>query len=275
MTIQYTPRLGLPFPQTSDTSDVPRDVSALANAIETLMNQLIPIGALHMWTTAAPPGGWLLCNGAPISRTTYAGLFAVIGTAFGPGDGSNTFNVPDLSGRSPIGAGQGSGLTNRALGTKGGAETHTNPVPSQSVTGSIPSQSVTGNIPSESVSVTVPNHIHGLASAHAPLWAGEFGSVILLQVRDVAGSSGGAAQFSMTKNGGTQSGVSTNGVLPIEGTTDGSGAFGANGATAGGSLSGGATAGGSLSGGATAGGTSDPGNSMQPYQVINYIIRYQ
>ena len=52
---------------------------------------------------ATAPTGWLLCDGAAVSRTTYAALFAVIGTAYGAGNGSTTFNVPDLKGRTPVG----------------------------------------------------------------------------------------------------------------------------------------------------------------------------
>jgi microcystin-dependent protein len=82
------------------------------------------VGVVTMYAGSAAPAGWLLCNGAEVSRTTYADLFALIGTYYGAGNGSTTFNLPDLRGLAPIGAGQGSGLTNRGLGAKGGAETH-------------------------------------------------------------------------------------------------------------------------------------------------------
>lgn len=55
-----------------------------------------PIGAIMPYGGATAPSGWLLCQGQPVSRITYAELFAVIGTAFGTGDGSTTFNIPDL-----------------------------------------------------------------------------------------------------------------------------------------------------------------------------------
>jgi microcystin-dependent protein len=71
---------------------------------------------------ATSPEGWLLCNGAAVSRTTYANLFALIGTTYGSGDGTTTFNVPDMRSRMPIGAGSGTGLTTRALAATGGAE---------------------------------------------------------------------------------------------------------------------------------------------------------
>lgn len=63
-----------------------------------------PAGALIMWPTGSAPAGWLLCNGAAVSRTTYAALFAVIGTTFGAGDTTTTFNLPDYRDRMPIGA---------------------------------------------------------------------------------------------------------------------------------------------------------------------------
>jgi microcystin-dependent protein len=84
----------------------------------------LPPATVQMFAGSAAPTGWLLCNGAAVSRTGNAALFAAIGTAFGVGDGSTTFNVPDLRGRAPIGAGQGAGLTNRALGAKPGEENH-------------------------------------------------------------------------------------------------------------------------------------------------------
>lgn len=79
-------------------------------------------GVIQMFGGSTPPAGWLLCDGAAVSRTTYATLFAAIGTTWGAGDGSTTFNLPDLRGRAPIGAGTGSGLTARTLGGKLGSE---------------------------------------------------------------------------------------------------------------------------------------------------------
>ncbi len=84
----------------------------------------LPPGIFMPYAGAAAPSGWLLCDGGAVSRSTYAGLFAVIGTTYGVGDGATTFNVPDLRGRTPVGAGQGAGLTNRLRGEKAGAETH-------------------------------------------------------------------------------------------------------------------------------------------------------
>jgi microcystin-dependent protein len=62
-----------------------------------------PTGVINMWGTGTAPTGWLLCAGAAVSRTTYAALFAVVGTTFGVGDGSTTFNLPNYTNRMPYG----------------------------------------------------------------------------------------------------------------------------------------------------------------------------
>jgi microcystin-dependent protein len=56
-----------------------------------------------MWPTATAPTGFLLCDGTAVSRSTYAALYAVIGSTFGSGDGSTTFNVPNYTNRMPYG----------------------------------------------------------------------------------------------------------------------------------------------------------------------------
>jgi microcystin-dependent protein len=73
-------------------------------------------GEVKLWPTNSPPSGYLLCNGAEISRATYAALFAVIGTTFGSA-GPTTFTLPNYNNRMPIGAG---GLY--ALGATGGSK---------------------------------------------------------------------------------------------------------------------------------------------------------
>lgn len=103
--------------------------TATISGVDTLTNSsggaFVPTGVIQMYGGSSAPTGWLLCDGTAVSRTTYASLFTAIGTNFGVGNGSTTFNLPDLRGRSPIGAGTGSGLTARTLGTNYGAETHT------------------------------------------------------------------------------------------------------------------------------------------------------
>lgn len=86
-----------------------------------------PIGAVTAYAAAAIPNGWLKCDGAVVSRTTYPELFTVLGTTYGAGDGSTTFGLPDLSGRTVIGTGTATGAagaTAHALAEKLGEETH-------------------------------------------------------------------------------------------------------------------------------------------------------
>lgn len=92
----------------------------------------VPPGALFSYAGSTAPTGYLLCDGAGVSRTTYADLFAVIGETFGSGDGSTTFNLPDLRDRFPLGKGDmGGTAANRVgaaasdtLGGAGGSSTH-------------------------------------------------------------------------------------------------------------------------------------------------------
>lgn len=87
---------------------------------------LVPTGTFAFSATLNMGSLYLLCNGAAVSRTAYAALFTQIGTRYGAGDGSTTFNLPDFQGRSPIGAGSGSGLTFRDINSpEVGEETHT------------------------------------------------------------------------------------------------------------------------------------------------------
>jgi microcystin-dependent protein len=80
----------------------------------------IPTATIVPWTSASVPSGFLECNGLAVSRSTYATLFGIIGTTYGAGDGSTTFNVPDLQDNVAIGK---SGTKN--LGSTGGANTVT------------------------------------------------------------------------------------------------------------------------------------------------------
>ena len=59
----------------------------------------VAAGTMLCWSTATAPTGWLLCDGSAVSRTTYSALFTAISTSFGSGDGSTTFNIPDMRGR--------------------------------------------------------------------------------------------------------------------------------------------------------------------------------
>lgn len=102
-----------------------------------LATSLIPVGAVIPFAGVSAPSKWLFCYGQNVSRSTYAALFAAISTTHGAGDGSTTFTLPDLRGRTVAGqddmggasanrlTGQSGGLNGDTLGATGGAETHT------------------------------------------------------------------------------------------------------------------------------------------------------
>ena len=100
----------------------------------------VPTGTVSMFAGSTAPTGYLLCQGQAVSRTTYSALFSVIGTAYGTGDGSTTFNLPNLQGRFALGKN-----SSHALASTGGAETvtlTTNQIPahthgSKSITGKV------------------------------------------------------------------------------------------------------------------------------------------
>jgi len=78
----------------------------------------IPTATIVPWSSASVPTGFLECNGQAVSRSTYSALFAIVGTTYGTGDGSSTFNVPNLSDNVAVGK-----SNNKALGSTGGANT--------------------------------------------------------------------------------------------------------------------------------------------------------
>lgn len=80
-----------------------------------------PTGVVIAFAGASAPSGYLLCDGSAVSRTTYATLFALIGETYGVGDGSSTFNLPNVKGR--VIAGKGTDSAYDTLGETGGAKT--------------------------------------------------------------------------------------------------------------------------------------------------------
>jgi microcystin-dependent protein len=146
---------------------------------------LVPTGMVGPYAGASEPTGWLFCYGQAVSRTTYASLFTAISTTYGAGDGSTTFNLPDLRGRVVAGhdnmggvsgnrlTGVGGSLNGDTLGATGGTETHT------------------------LITAEMPSHTHALANGGQIQSTGggpAYGSAAVgLSATDIANTGGGGA----------------------------------------------------------------------------------
>lgn len=120
-----------------NTAQIADDAVTAAKVADALQTLLTPTGSLVPYAGTSAPTGWLFCYGQAVSRATYASLFTALGTTYGSGDGSTTFNLPDLRGRVIAGkddmggasanrlTDQSGGLNGDTLGDSGGSETHT------------------------------------------------------------------------------------------------------------------------------------------------------
>lgn len=113
------------------------------------------VGEIRMFAGNYAPEGWALCDGRLLSVNQYQVLYSLLGVVWG-GDGVNSFALPDLRGRLPVGQGQGTGLTTRALGQMAGTE----------------SVAVTGE--------QMPAHAHAFNVALAPATTGTLGPTTVL-----------------------------------------------------------------------------------------------
>lgn len=195
----------------------------------------MPAGSIIAWGSDVAPVNWLICNGSAVSRTTYASLFATIGTTYGTGDGATTFNLPDLRGKVPVGK-DSTQAEFDVLGETGGAKTHTLSI------AEMPSHSHTQNSHTHTgTTSTNGDHTHQIHE--------EYGAT---------GNSGyypGNGYYAQIANwnAGTQYLTS----WPINSAGNHNHTFTTDAATATNQNTGG--------GGAH--------NNLQPYQVVNYIIK--
>lgn len=107
---------------TAKAAPVNENFDAVEAAINELTSAVIPVGTVLSTARPSAPTGYLLCEGQAVSRTKYAALYGAIGTSFGTGDGSTTFNLPDLRGRVPVGVDAGANrvTANNGLGKAAG-----------------------------------------------------------------------------------------------------------------------------------------------------------
>ena len=129
--------------------------NVLSNKIEASdipITQSAMLGFIQMFAGQTAPTGWLMCDGTAVSRTDYADLYSVIGDTYGAGDGSTTFNLPDLRNRFPVGAGDTYNLNGQ-----GGDTTATIP------TTKLTDQEIAHG---HGHTLTMPNHVHSMTHAH-------------------------------------------------------------------------------------------------------------
>lgn len=197
----------------------------------------VPTGALIPYAGTSAPTLFLLCQGQAVSRTTYSDLFAVIGTTYGSGDGSTTFNLPNPNGKTVVGKASSGTFLN--LGATGGSETvilDSTQIPSHSHPLSDHSHTYSGT--------TTTNGDHNHAPPVAVTYGGNASTYRSLFATNSSFWSGGDWNNATTTNG--------NHNHTFSGTTSGASALTANGQS---------------------GTVGQAHTNLQPYIVTNYIIK--
>jgi microcystin-dependent protein len=208
----------------------------------------LPAGVVMQFAGAAAPQGWLLCDGSAVSRTTYQTLFAAVGTMYGEGDGAATFNLPNMCGRTTVGCDTSQTEFN-ALGKTGGEKAHALSLLE------IPSHTHTGT------SAVAGQHYHGMGTYGNNNGVFPSLSVAYTTPPNPSGSkgtswngSGGGSVNNLTNPPANGRLITTTVISDPAGnghshTLSIAPAGGNNGATT-------------------------PHNNLQPYIVMNYIIKY-
>lgn len=259
-------------------------VAARLSALDTAVTAAGPSGVVAAFAGSAAPSGWLLCYGQAVSRTTYAALFAAIGTTYGAGDGSTTFNLPDLRGRSAFGldnmGGTDAGRQTAAntLGGTGGAETMTSTMmPAHTHTidhahGHSIAVSGTGTVYTGNITA---DHYHGAGHDHAATtssWNGDHAHST--NMADLGAASGGSFRKGYTAGGDATAGAGghnhttytayngmNTGWVSSNHQHDFNHGHGVTGSVT------------SMTGASGSTGSGSAGGNMPPFMLLNYIIK--
>lgn len=204
---------------------------------------LIPAGSILPFAANSTPGGWLLCDGSAVSRATYSRLFSAIGVAWGPGNGSTTFNLPDFRGKTLFGKAPSG--TFGSFASSGGTETHAHTVNSH-----------THTINAHSHSYGVLSHKHLLPiftnSGESRSWVDQTGSSLYGFLGGQSISRNNPLSLGGNLGATTAANISKSST-PIDSTTDSTGDT-------------------SLTTNGTAPGTNSPSH-VNPFAIVNYIVK--
>jgi microcystin-dependent protein len=223
-----------------------QDITSSVGSIALVMSQnglLPPPGSIFQYAGSVSPTGYFVCDGSAISRTDYEALYLIIGTIYGSGNGSTTFNLPDLKGKFPVGY-DSSQTEFDNLNESGGAKTHTLTIaemPSHNHNGLTQSAGTHTHVitdPGHTHAITDPGHSHTLPQSLTAL-------------------TGVGPNDDWTQGSGTNTGSSTTGITVNTNTT-------------------GIT---NQNAGAhqhviDSQGGGQAHNNLPPYLVLNYIIKY-